>query len=312
MHLIQDASRRTISVFYRELGERLLEGTAPSAGSGDSSTSVWLNPFYLNANQGSSKRNLSSVDGGWGGFNLGAAYSPDENLNFGLGMHFLKGELDSGREYEADSTAWGLDLGFAANLGSGYYRPLLTGVVSHTRHDFNQTRRIDGYAYKSSPDITVTTATLGLSQDFYPTEAKTFIIRPKIIFDWARTDMDNYTERGSGPGALNVDAKQYDSYRSELGSALAWKAAEPVELELRASWLHEFGDSSPILTSTSRDVSGLRLNTPRSDNKRDSASVGASASFEAVDGVSLGLDYDGQFNSDLDSHLFWGSLKFNF
>ena len=192
------------------------------------------------------------MDGDWWGFSLGAAYAPQDFLNFGLGFHFLKGDVDAGRAYDADSTAWRFDLGLAANLGSGRYRPLLTGTVSHTVHDYDQTRRADGYIYKSSPDIQVTTVALG------------------------------------------------------------WKPAEPLELELRAAWLHDFGDRSLALTSVARDLTGLNVSPPAPTTSAIQPPWGASASFDAGSGFSLGLDYDGQFNGDLDSHQIWGSLKYTF
>ncbi len=311
LYLVQDADRRITGLFYDELSDRF-RAAAPSAGGGGTATSLGLRPLYLPATEGAGDGSRSGEGGGGWGLSLTAAHSPQENLNFGLGFHFLKGDFDGGREYQADSTAWGLNLGLAAGLGQGRSRPLLTAVVSHTRHDFDQTRRQGGFSYRSSPDIEVTAATLGLARDFYLTEEESFILRPQIGLDWTRTSLGRYEEHSSGPRALSVDSEDFDSLRGELGTALVWKPAEPVELELRAAWLHEFGDRSPLLTSAVRDVPGLSLYTPRADNSRDSANVGASVALKAAGGLSLSLDYDGLFNSNLDSHQFGASIKYSF
>lgn len=318
LYLITDASRAVTYRFIGEVSDGLEEKSAPAAvnapAGGDESarTSVWFSPFYLSSNQSASGSALSSVDSDWWGFSLGASYAPRENFSFGGGFHFLKGDFDASHGFSADDTAWGLDLGFAANLGCGYYRPLLTGVVSHTIHDFEQARKAGGSTYRSDPKVKTTTIGLALSQDFYPTDSGAFILRPKVGLDWTRTDMDGYSEKGSGGFALSVDSEKYDSFRSQLGGAAVFKPSEAVNLELRAAWLHEFGDRSPVLTSKAKFVPGLNLYVPRADNSRDSAAVGASADIQVGEGLALSFDYDGILGDNLDTHQFTGGIKFSF
>jgi len=267
-----EAGRLAAKLFNRKLAlTREAGGLQPAYGGGSGAASLWLSPFYLHTKREAPSAEFNEVKSDWWGASLGAALSPNDRFTWGLGFHLLKGDFEGGSDYEADSEAWGLDFGLAARLGrvGGNFRPTLSAVFSHTSHNLDQTRRVRGGSHHSSPDVKVTGLALALSQDFYLNQNESLSLSPRLGLDWFHTSLGDYRESGPAGWALEVDGSSINSVRSELGTALNWRPTESLELELRAAWLHEFGDRQQPLSSRLRALPAVELAVPQSQSGRD-------------------------------------------
>lgn len=253
------------------------------------------------------------MEADWYGAAFGVSYSPTDRFTWGLGPHFLHGDLDGGSDYDADSQAWGVDAGLAARPQWGAFKPLLTAAFSATFHDLDQSRRDSvGGRYRSDPEANVYTLLGAASHEFFPTGGDSLILRPKLGLNWTRATFDGYeesTRRGLRP--LSVSGGNYTSLQSDLGAALVFQPMETLNLEVRAAWLHEWRDRSPVLNSAIAGA-GLGLFTPVANPSREAAGLGASADWSPTENLTLSLDYDAAIGDNLTSQAVSGTLRWDF
>ncbi|MDR0870292.1 MAG: autotransporter outer membrane beta-barrel domain-containing protein [Planctomycetaceae bacterium] len=104
------------------------------------------------------------------------------------------------------------------------------------------------------------------------------------------------------------------SLNQNFGMRVNWKMVEAVELQIRASWLHEYLNSPPPFYNV-RFSAVHGTFTPSvlffsGNTGRDWALLGGGFKFEGVYNIFLFLDYDAMVNARNVSHLFNAGLCF--
>jgi outer membrane autotransporter protein len=113
---------------------------------------------------------------------------------------------------------------------------------------------------------------------------------------------DGFAERG-GIGALSVEADTYQAIQTRLGAMIERPfetAAGQLVPQLRAYWLHDFGDS--IAPSSEATLSGQRFSVDASDVGRDALALGVGLTMEANENLSVFIDYDFTYRSEQTGH----------
>ena len=295
----------------------------PAAGDGQGGRfTLWGAPFYHTGSQDGDSL-YTDLDQDFTGFNLGATWWGGQNdwgeAAVSASFNYLNSDFDGQDGYSAEADGYGFSLGLAAKFnGAGQWNPRAALYGGWMTHDLDQRRRVGGMpfgngTYRSNTDADVRNLGLSLDNDFYFNPCT--ILRPRLAFDYASTSLNGYTERGPADGfAQKVKADDFDSFRSDLGASLIWRASQSIAMEGRADWYHEFGDTEASLVSRTVAVPDLIFVTDGLDPGRDSGSVGASLTWTppAADNFSLQLDYDYHFGAGYSGSKIAGLLKVDF
>jgi len=127
-------------------------------------------------------------------------------------------------------------------------------------------------------------------------------------------DLDSYTESG-GTAALGYEGQSYESYIGALGMKLTKdllkdEAEKSLVVQLRARWLHEFGDTrSDVDTYFATDPTVV-FNVRDNDIARDSAVLGVGLGAQLNRRTRLYADYDTRLNADDTAHLISAGLQY--
>lgn len=198
---------------------------------------------------------------------------------------------------------------YSSWLFDGWY---LNGSVGIGQHQFDSKKLVLNNAVSGNHDAWQYGGKLDAGRPFRIGNAT---LVPVASVAYSHLSQDSYTEKGIG--AQRVSQDDTDSLRTGFGA----KAILPLMdggvragLELRAIWLHEFGDRSQDTTAqftgggSSFTVKGVRL-------ARDAANLGASLKFSGTnDGMeqSLAFSYDAEVKSQYVSHTGRVQARFDF
>jgi outer membrane autotransporter protein len=250
------------------------------------------------------------------GATLGVDYRLTKRISAGFAGGYSRSDIDlAGRDTEGD-----LDLAQGA-LYAGYVDPRFhltaSGRYGYSWND--STRRI------AFSDIDRTAKASFNSQDYGArAELGTSALRlgpvalaPLAAIDWAQLDRDGFSESGAMSLDLDVESDAITSLLSSVGASLRGviDLGDDVAMmpELRAYWLHEFGDTDRLIrarlsgavVSGSFDIIGAQV--PRD---RILAGLGWSASIGDV--VRVFADYDVELASGLLAHELALTVRIHF
>jgi outer membrane autotransporter protein len=130
----------------------------------------------------------------------------------------------------------------------------------------------------------------------------TATLQPLAAFDWSQLGQDGFRETGAGALDLDVDSENTTSLLSSFGARLHGRVEIDEETsmvpELRAMWLHEFGDLDRIVRGRlTGAVTGGDFRVRGAESPRDSALVGLGWSATIGDAVLVFADYDAIIDS---------------
>jgi len=280
----------------------------------------------------------------------GSQYDADNQYGFwtkGLGVI---GDRDSeagvnGYDYEIGGAAAGLDYQFTDNFMAGVtfgysdadveysdsrdcsriksihsglygsYQDLdgyIDGIFTYTDLDSETDRYVDVVSEKNEGDFDgyEVSAYIEVARNYY---FKDVLVQPLGGFEFGYQHQDSYTEEG-GSSALRYEEQTFESYESSLGAKASkyfYKRGEQnLWAQLRAKWLHEFGDATADMTGSFASTPGFRFSIKDSKMNRDSAVLGTGLKYEPNRDTVLFADYDAMFNGDMVAHVFSGGIRF--
>jgi outer membrane autotransporter protein len=140
-------------------------------------------------------------------------------------------------------------------------------------------------------------------------DARGVQLEPLAGFEWNHLTRDDFDERGAGSLGLSVDSETLDSALLQLGARVhgLFEMNEQSVLapELRAYWLHEFGDDERRVDAR---LAGAPFSVTGAETPRDGALVGAGWSISLGPHVRATADYDLRIDADRVEHV--GSVAF--
>ena len=284
-------ARQFLSDKLQIAGHLNAAATTPAAGDIKDGLAFWIQPFYHHGKL-DGRSGYSDLKEDVFGAHLGALKTQGPWV-LGFSGHVFQSDIDGNSEYDADATGYGLNLGLGRSFNLGSLNPFVELTGGWTQVDMDQTRRtsmISGLPgkYDSDVDMDIFTASLTVSNRF---ALDNFSLTPRIGVDYAYTDINSYTEKGTGVFALKVSGDEMNSFRSVLGLTLGYSPVPSLDLELRADYFHEFADTEATLASRSKSAP-LMFKTNGQDMGRDSARLGAGVSWKIAEMMRFGLEYD--------------------
>jgi outer membrane autotransporter protein len=134
-------------------------------------------------------------------------------------------------------------------------------------------------------------------------------LQPLAAFEWSQLGQDGFRETGAGALDLDVESETTTSLLSSVGARLHGRLDLDEETsmvpELRALWLHEFGDTDRVVRGRLTGVvTGGDVRVRGAVSPRDSALVGLGWSASIGDAVRVFADYDAIVDSRRVEHNF--------
>jgi len=222
------------------------------------------------------------------GGHAGAEYRINENWAVGAAVFASSADIDMTfvGTTDIDSVSLTPYVSYVrkqAVMGADFYADLM---YSYSWLDYD-TRRFVGAT--GSPEGNANAIEFNTGLNFHHVG---LVHGPYGLLRWIDGDTDAYTE--IGPGALTYPSVSYKSLATDLG----YQVTYPINMtggvlapQFRAAWEHEFEDD-PVL------FPGF----PTGQIDEDLAVVGAGIGWYAASGWNVGLDYEGRFGSNTESH----------
>jgi outer membrane autotransporter protein len=255
----------------------------------------------------------------WGFFATGLGEFTDVSTTDGArGFNFRTGGVTLGVDYRIGSNfAIGLTGGYAhtgvdladngsidVNGGSGgFYATAFSGglyldtSVSGGGSDYETHRTaLLGTANGSTDSGTVNVLVAG----GYDWTKGALTIGPIVNFQYTYVSLNGFTETGS-LAPLKYGDQSIDSIRTALGikASYDWKIGGVlVRPELRASWQHEYADSTYSIVAAFANGAGNNFTVSGPRIGRDSLLIGAGAAMLWNDRLSTYIYYDGELARD--------------
>jgi len=145
--------------------------------------------------------------------------------------------------------------------------------------------------------------------DLQNQSSDSWLIQPLAAFQFSCLSLSEYTETGGENVPLSPDDENYNSYKGSLGIKLTQQLFDRenkrnASVQLRARWIHEFGDDNSSVDSHFASDPGAVFKVSDEDMSRDSAVLGASFNAGLSRHTQFSLGYDTQLNSDNTMHVF--------
>jgi len=125
-------------------------------------------------------------------------------------------------------------------------------------------------------------------------------IGPTATYQYSLVGIDGFTETGS-LAPLNIASRNAESIRTTLGfkASYDWKIGGMlVRPEIRASWQHEYGDSSYGLDASFANGAGGSFLVNGPEIGRDSLLIGAGVAIQCSERFSTYFYYDGELGRE--------------
>ena len=139
-------------------------------------------------------------------------------------------------------------------------------------------------------------------------------ITPQASLDWARLELDGYTETGGGTLALAVESRSADLLWTSLGAQLDFETqlgGMRTRPFLRAHWRHSFEDDG-LDAAAVFVAGGARFVTPGQPLEGESYVVGAGVTMFGGERFSAGLAYDATLSETYQSHVVQARARWAF
>ena len=307
---LQVAATENMSAVFNQVSNRLDGLRFPGGGaSGARRNAAWLK-LYGSTNRQDDEDGFAGYSGNGWGLALGLDHSWSPGLIVGAALSFSEQDLSyddqrTGSGDDVESTQFSVYA--SQELGSfylDYMAAYASERVSDTRAsasgiangDFDGDQfgvRVNGgMPFALSPSLTLT---------------------PQLSLDWARLELDGYTESGGGALALAVESREADMLWTSLGAQLDFTTnmggrATPF---VRAYWLHNFEEDGMDAGAVFL-AGGARFVTPGQPLEEDSFVVGAGLTVFGNERFSAGLAYDATLSETYQSHVLQARARLAF
>lgn len=235
------------------------------------------------------------------GISVGVDRRISNNLALGLGLGFARDETDVGFDgTNSESTAWSV-------IGYGSYQPTADvfvdtligyGVTSLDTHRFVPSSGTFANAERDGDQLF---ASLAAGYEFRMHGA---LVSPFLRFDYAHDRLDRATETGAGTASLTYLQQSFPTFQLAMGlraesahrTRFGW-----VEPRAFVEYRHDFEDGRPANLVYADQPSGPVFSVAPSAIERDTMHVGLGTDIVFRQGMRLGVDYEIQLLSSLES-----------
>jgi len=243
-----------------------------------------------------------------GGFTLGLDYKVCPNFVVGIAA----GYAGTGADLTDGGDVWvnGGKLGLYATtfVGGWYADAAVTG--GYNSYDTKRSA-LQGTA-RGSTDGGELNVLVGTGFDI---RFGALTIGPTATFQYTLVGIDGFTETGS-LAPLNIAGRNAESVRTQLGfkASYDWKVGGVlVRPEIRASWQHEYGDSSYALDASFANGAGNSFLVNGPELGRDSLLLGVGVVIQCSETFSTYFYYDGELGRlNYDRHGVSGGVRVAF
>ena len=252
--------------------------------------------------------NAHSYDLQTGGLTVGVDYSVTPNFTIGLTFGYANTSANLPGSGNL-SVNGGKLAAYGTYFTKGFHAD---GILSAGLNSYDTRREGLNGSARGRTDGTEWSALAGVGYDWGD---ESFTIGPLATVQYTWVGLNEFTERGS-LAPLNVPDQHATSLRSTLGfkSAFDWEVGRFIlRPEIRAAWMHEYGDRSLSLDSSLASGAGGLFTVYDSEVGRDSFVLGAGLSMIWSPKTLLYLFYDGQLGQkEYQSHNLSGGLRMTF
>lgn len=246
---------------------------------------------------------------------VGAEYRASQHLAFGIAGSYVDSDSEVSRGIGAIDTQGAAISAYGSAVWKSCYFDLL---YSFANLDADIHRRtLTGNTARGDSESHMHTVSFNTG---YTIKAGNLHTGPLASLDWVHGDIQGYREQGGGSAAAIFPDQNFDSLISKVG----WQVSYTVPVntckitpQVRASWDHEFLDSSEGVTATlqqspfaniigNRVIAGNKFAASTQTTKpgSDYLNVGAGLAMQLCDRVSTTLDYE--------THLFQSGASTHF
>jgi outer membrane autotransporter protein len=243
-----------------------------------------------------------------GGFTLGLDYKVCSNFAIGIAA----GYAGTAADLTNDGRVWvnGGKLGvYATAFAGGWYGDF---AVNGGYNSYDTKRSVLGGTARGDTEGGELNVLVGTGYDW---KIGALQIGPTATFQYTLVGMDDFTENGS-LAPLAIGGRNEESLRTSLGfkaSADLHAGSVVVRPELRASWQHEFSETSYGLDASFASGAGGNFLVNGPEIGRDSLMVGVGVAVLFNDTVSTYLYYDGElFRDNYEKHSVSGGIRVAF
>ena len=243
-----------------------------------------------------------------GGMMAGADYRVTPNLavGFAAGYNRDQDDFSDSSDISVNSARFGPYATWKDQGGDW-----VNGTVGGAYHWFNSSRAALGGTATGDTTGEEFDASGTLGHDF---NLGSWTLTPTLGLDYVRLHTEAFTESGSML-PLSLSSQESDSLQSVLGGTIAygfcWKGVQ-WKPYLQAGWNHEMLDPSQAATARFASGAGGLFTVYGYDVDRESASFGAGIDAILTKALSADFSYNGQVNSNYQSHSFEAGLKIAF
>jgi len=257
--------------------------------------------------------NAADIDDNGIGFMLGAEYRFTEDFKLGLGFGVEDSDFDvDARMASSDALTYRVG-GYTRYTLNGMAFGL-TGFYGRTNFDTDRVIDIGGTRNRVSSDYFGNSGAARFEGD-YLVDAGPVFFQPYGAFNWVGGDLEGFRESGASLGALDTNGYQFDGFsgdfgvrgggRLDVGGGMSLKAAGSIGLT------HNFGDTGPSGMAYFNST-GQSFSTRGVDIDRNTFDVGAGLYLDGLPNTTLGIEYDGNYGSDVTDTVIRGGFRVHF
>ena len=291
----------------------LARASSSGVSAGDQSilNTLWAKQYGGYQNQGT-RKGIEGYNAWNEGTTLGVDHLFNEDLIVGASLGYADGNVNSATKMSHTSTksAQGILYGAYQDTNIPYYLSL-AGSVSHNWYK-GKRDLVDPINRIANADYQGTQTGIYFESGYNYNAGNNLTITPLTSLQWTHLYIGGYTEKNAGDLNLIVNAQNYDTLQSGLGTSIAypvkygWGKFTP---ELHAKWLYDLINDR-ISTTTTFQGGGGSFTTNGAKPARNGANLGSKLTFDLKNDVSI----VGQVDTDLRDQYFGisGSITFKY
>jgi len=312
------ATDRAFSVVDNRLSQTQLSqlghsGSGVSTGESGGGKGVWAQVFGFQGDQ-DTRQGVDGYSASTAGFALGADTAVgDGNTRVGAALSYAYSSIEDdgvNQGNTSDVKSYQLSLYGSRLLEGDWY---VNGSLGFGMHQYDTRRLVviggpaevvtgnhDGQQYSARVEIGKAFTAGGAT------------VIPMAGVFYSHLKQDGYTETSSGGSALAIEGSSVDSIRSIAGARGRFGFGTDSTLEVRAAWLHEFGDTNQD-TTASFAAGGASFTTSGVEQDKDAFNIGASLTFNSSDKTyKVMLSYDAEIKDQYIGHTALLQARYEF
>jgi outer membrane autotransporter protein len=144
---------------------------------------------------------------------------------------------------------------------------------------------------------------------------KDWFVQPFLGLGYTSLDEEAFEETGAGDVSLIMEDRRTESLLSDLGVRFGPELRlgnVRVLPELKAAWLHNYDIDDRAVTASMAGSPQTSFAIPARDVETDGALLGAAVTLFNGEGLSLTVQYDGEYWEDRADHGVIGQLRYEF